>query len=241
VTIICHGRSSSTAIKNAIRVAKEFAENKVNEKLEAEWTDRVVRARRESPAFGPSWDSFWNRDLAVGWESRLPSWTTNDKPVATRKASEKVMNALAPVLPQLIGGSADLAESNLTYLEGQGDFQKDNRLGRNLRFGIREHAMGAVVSGIALSGPFIAFTTSPGIIPSTRFLNRVFEKRHTSPCTASRCVTAGSPRLRQAPIGYPQWAGSRVPSPEETLGSLSKGGGTAAPMTRMASKRPDSQ
>jgi transketolase len=126
-------------------------------KLEAEWNAELQKAKAASPDLAREWDAFWSGALPANWEAQLPKWSAQDKSVATRKASERVINALAPMLPQMIGGSADLAESNLTYMEGLGDFQRDNRAGRNLRFGIREHAMGAILNGIALSGPFVPF------------------------------------------------------------------------------------
>jgi transketolase len=121
------------------------------------WENNLANAQSESPEFRRQWDDFWNRKLPQDWERKLPVWSPKDKPTATRKASELVINALAPVMPWLIGGSADLAASNLTYMAGQGDFQKGNALGRNLHFGIREHSMGAVLNGIALTAPFTAF------------------------------------------------------------------------------------
>jgi transketolase len=102
------------------------------------------------------------RDLPVGWEKALPSWDTDEKPIATRKASGDVLNALAPVLPELWGGSADLAESNNTTMEGEVSFGPESTstkmfpatpYGRTLHFGVREHAMGAILNGIALHGP----------------------------------------------------------------------------------------
>ena len=100
--------------------------------------------------------------LPAGWEKALPSWDPDPKGVSTRKASGAVLNALADVLPELWGGSADLAESNNTTMEGQPSFGPKStatRLwaaepyGRTLHFGVREHAMGAILSGIALHGP----------------------------------------------------------------------------------------
>jgi transketolase len=126
-------------------------------KLEADWNLILENARKLTTGFASMWDSFWMRELPADWQARLPKWNAQDKPIATRKASERVMQSLTPMLHGMIGGSADLAESNLTYLEGCGDFQRGNRGGRNLRFGIREHAMGAILNGIALSGPFVPF------------------------------------------------------------------------------------
>jgi len=100
--------------------------------------------------------------LPAGWEKALPSWDPDPKGVSTRKASGAVLNALADVLPELWGGSADLAESNNTTMEGQPSFGPKStatRLwaaepyGRTLHFGVREHAMGSILSGIALHGP----------------------------------------------------------------------------------------
>ncbi len=108
-----------------------------------------------------------NKDLASefealskkpsGYKGSLPKFPQdNDEKVASRSVSGKVLNALAPVLPGLMGGSADLAPSNNTELKGFGDFQK-NENGRNMHFGVREHAMGAILNGMALSGRFIPY------------------------------------------------------------------------------------
>ncbi|HET6153646.1 MAG TPA: transketolase [Marmoricola sp.] len=102
-----------------------------------------------------------NRELADGWDSELPSYPADEKGVATRKASGQVINALGKKLPELWGGSADLAESNNTTLEGEPSFTPDewqttywsgNPYGRVLHFGIREHAMGSIMNGITLHG-----------------------------------------------------------------------------------------
>jgi transketolase len=107
-------------------------------------------------------DRVLGRDLPVGWEKALPHWDPDPKGVATRKASGAVLNALADVLPELWGGSADLAESNNTTMEGADSFGPEststkmwsaNPYGRTLHFGVREHAMGAILNGIALHGP----------------------------------------------------------------------------------------
>jgi transketolase len=126
-------------------------------KLHDEWHSKLEQARNASADFRKQWDLFWSGKLPEGWSKALPAWTADDKPIATRKASEMIINSLAPVLPSMIGGSADLFESNLTYMKDQGDFEKDNRSGRNLRFGVREHAMGAILNGIAYTAPFISY------------------------------------------------------------------------------------
>ncbi|BCJ63212.1 transketolase [Polymorphospora rubra] len=101
------------------------------------------------------------RTLPAGWTDALPSWPADAKPIATRAASGQVLNALAPVLPELWGGSADLAESNNTTMKGEPSFVPaehatrefpGNPYGRTLHFGIREHAMGAILNGITLHG-----------------------------------------------------------------------------------------
>ncbi|BAZ70300.1 MAG: transketolase [Pelatocladus maniniholoensis HA4357-MV3] len=90
--------------------------------------------------------------LPEGWEKALPTYEPGSKAIATRKTSEMTLNALAPVLPEMIGGSADLTHSNLTELKGAGNFQKGQYQNRNLRFGVREHGMGSICNGIALHG-----------------------------------------------------------------------------------------
>ncbi|MBN1178597.1 MAG: transketolase [Anaerolineae bacterium] len=96
-------------------------------------------------------------DLPAGWDERLPTFAPGDGPMATRKASGKVLNAIAPALPMLFGGSADLAPSNNTWLNGCDAFQKETPTGRNVHFGVREHAMGAILNGMALHGGLIPF------------------------------------------------------------------------------------
>ncbi|MBW3561319.1 MAG: transketolase [Actinobacteria bacterium] len=93
-------------------------------------------------------------ELPDGWRQATP---TLDGDMATRKASGKALDAYSAVLPELFGGSADLAGSNVSEIEGSGVFGPVNRLGRNLRFGVREHAMGSVCNGIALHGGFIPY------------------------------------------------------------------------------------
>ncbi|MFC0435945.1 transketolase [Kutzneria buriramensis] len=107
-------------------------------------------------------DRLTARELPTGWAEKLPTWTPDPKGVSTRKASSEVLSALGEVLPELWGGSADLAESNLTTIKGADSFGptsistkewKANPYGRTLHFGIREHAMGMILNGIALHGP----------------------------------------------------------------------------------------
>ena len=94
-----------------------------------------------------------HRQLPDGWDKDLPTFPADAKGMATRESSGKVLNAVAKNVPWLIGGSADLAPSTKTRLtfDGAGDFEAGNYGGRNLHFGIREHAMGAILNGMALS------------------------------------------------------------------------------------------
>ena len=91
-------------------------------------------------------------ELPDGWQESLPIFPAGEKPVATRNASGKIVNALAPVITNLVGGSADLAPSNKTVMENLPDQSAQEPGGRNLRFGVREHAMGAICNGLALHG-----------------------------------------------------------------------------------------
>lgn len=126
----------------------------------AEWDKGYAEWRLANPERAKEFDRISHRELPAGWATALPEFETGSS-MATRKASGEVLGALAPVLPELWGGSADLAESNLTTMKGEPSFipeeyqTKDfpgNRYGRTLHFGIREHAMGAILNGIALHG-----------------------------------------------------------------------------------------
>ena len=126
--------------------------------LHAEWQQRFEAWRASDESRARELDRMLARRPPAGWAERLPTFEPG-KAVATRKASGTVLNAIAPVLPELWGGSADLHESNNTFLHGEPSFAhpdagaKDSDLyGRNLHFGVREHVMGAALSGIALHG-----------------------------------------------------------------------------------------
>jgi transketolase len=126
------------------------------ERLEAEWNALVERYGREHEELGRAWRVTMSGELPEGWESHLPSFD-GAKPMATRAASGEVINALAPHLPMLFGGSADLGVSNNTDIKDGGSFQPDNYAGRIIHFGVREHAMGSTMTGIALNGGLIPF------------------------------------------------------------------------------------
>jgi transketolase len=116
------------------------------------WRAERARFSVENPALGDELERRLRGELPAHWEAALPSFALDEK-LATRAASGRVLNALASALPELVGGSADLAGSNNTSVKGGGDFQAGSD-GRNLYFGVREHAMGAVLNGMALSGMF---------------------------------------------------------------------------------------
>jgi transketolase len=107
--------------------------------------------------WGQSYRGGWLVNSPEGWDADLPSFPADAKGMATRASSGKVLNALALKLPELIGGSADLTPSNNTLFDQAGDFQKDNPTGRYLRFGVREHAMGAALNGLNVYGGVIAY------------------------------------------------------------------------------------
>ena len=101
--------------------------------------------------------NFTQEKLPSGWSDKLPTYSPDDGPVATRNAGKKAMNAIAPHLPLLVGGAADLVESTKTEVEDSGSFEPGNYGGRNIHFGIREHVMGAITNGIALTEGLIAY------------------------------------------------------------------------------------
>jgi transketolase len=117
------------------------------------WMAKFELYRKQYPELADQGYRMLRRELPEGWERGLPAFTADAKPVATRDASGQVLNALAKNVPWLLGGSADLSPSCKTRLtfEGAGDFGAENPAGRNLHFGIREHAMGAILNGLSLS------------------------------------------------------------------------------------------
>jgi len=159
--------------------------------------DEALREFRKAIERGAEWEAGWRRrldayraahrdlaaqlaqalagDLPGGWETHLPAFAATDGPMATREASGKILNALAGVIPNLVGGSADLDPSTYTALKGEGDFESPagasggglrpqgtaggvwGFAGRNIHFGVREHAMGATLTGMALHGGIVPF------------------------------------------------------------------------------------
>ncbi|MFO1475576.1 MAG: transketolase [Verrucomicrobiota bacterium] len=117
------------------------------------WNDLFAAYESKFPALATEIRQMQRRELPQGWDRNLPVFPADPKGVAGREASGKTLNALAQNIPWLLGGSGDLGSSNKTLLNfpGAGSFQKETPAGRNLHFGIREHAMGAIVNGLALS------------------------------------------------------------------------------------------
>jgi len=142
---------------------------------EVEWAGRMARYVEDYPEPAVELKQQLTGENRPGWEASLPSFTASQKGMATRKASEEVMQVLARVVPGLMGGSADLNNSTFTWLKGMGDFQppgtSDGKVqgavgggweysGRNIHFGVREHAMGAIAVGMAAHGGLIPYTAT---------------------------------------------------------------------------------
>jgi transketolase len=117
------------------------------------WTSLFAKYKAQYPDLANEIDQMQRRELPEGWDRNLPVFAVDPKGIAGRDASSKVLNVLAQNIPWFLGGSCDLGPSNKTLLTfaGAGDFQPDNYGGKNLHFGIREHAMGAIVNGLSLS------------------------------------------------------------------------------------------
>jgi len=118
-----------------------------------EWTKLLGEYRKANPGLAAEVDQMQRRELPVGWDRNLPVFPTDPKGIAGRDASGKVLNVLAQNIPWFLGGSADLGPSNRTLLTypGAGDFEANTPTGKNLHFGIREHAMAAIVNGMSLT------------------------------------------------------------------------------------------
>jgi transketolase len=124
--------------------------------LESDWQRRFDAYRAEFPEQAAQLELIDAGGMPEGWDADVPRFDPADKPIATRKASEQAIQWAAKAVPNLVGGSADLAPSTNTDIDGGGDVEKGSYGGRNLRFGVREHGMGAVVNGLGLHG-FRAF------------------------------------------------------------------------------------
>jgi transketolase len=145
--------------EEALSHAREVAER--GKALHAQWNEQFAAWEKSNEERASLFARMATHSLPAGWTDALPEFPADPKGIATRKASGEVLTALAPVLPELWGGSADLAESNLTTMKGEPSFLPANRqtemwqggpYGRTLHFGIREHGMGSILNGIAVHG-----------------------------------------------------------------------------------------
>jgi transketolase len=151
---------------------KALSRGKKSEKL---WQETLLVCQQKDPAFTAEFFRAISGELPEDWETALAEFPSGSKDVATRKASETVMQAIAAKIPELAGGSADLNPSTFTWLKGLGDFQSPatsstglhgmvggpwSYEGRNIHFGVREHAMGSIAVGLALHGGFIPYTAT---------------------------------------------------------------------------------
>jgi transketolase len=132
---------------------------------QTEWASRFKAYVQQYPGLAEEFQRVIDRRLPNDWDADLPAFRAADGPMATRVASGKVIEALGPRLPEIMGGSADLGPSTHTNIDGAGNFEPENWAGRNMHFGIRENAMGAILNGMALhrglipyGGTFFVFT-----------------------------------------------------------------------------------
>ncbi len=126
-------------------------------KLETEWQEMLSAYRKGFPSEAESFERQFRGELPSDWDADIPLFKPEDAAIATRVASGKVLNAIAKRVPNILGGSADLAPSTKTLISGSPDQAFESSGGRNIHFGIREHAMGAMVNGMALHGGVIPY------------------------------------------------------------------------------------
>ncbi|WP_163871063.1 transketolase [Myxococcus eversor] len=120
-------------------------------KLREEWDARFVEYQKQFPELADELTRMQRREAPKGWDSELPTFPTDAKGMATRESSGKVLNAVAKNYPWMVGGSADLNPSTKTYINGSESMKPGDLSGRNIHFGVREHAMGSIVNGLCLS------------------------------------------------------------------------------------------
>ncbi|MGB5423116.1 MAG: transketolase [Desulfobacterales bacterium] len=125
--------------------------------LDRSWQEAFTVYQKAHPELAARWRQWMSGDLPEAWERDLPVFQADTKGVATRVASGKILNAIAARMTNLMGGSADLAPSTKTLIDNEDDFQPPGFEGRNMRFGVREHAMGAILNGMALHGGLIPY------------------------------------------------------------------------------------
>ncbi|BCN32986.1 transketolase [Anaeromicropila herbilytica] len=167
------GADNVTALKenlgwpkqDAFYVPEEVYDNyktiaKSNAKVEEEWNAMFAEYAKAYPEMKELWDTYYDENAAKKLIDDEEFWAFADKPEATRNLSHMVINRIKDILPNFIGGSADLAPSTKTYMNGEGDFSKNDYSGRNLHFGVRELAMAAIGNGMALHGGLRAYVST---------------------------------------------------------------------------------
>jgi transketolase len=125
--------------------------------LEDQWLAKLQTYKQIYPELTEEWQRWISAELPENWQEEIPIFPADPKGLATRVSSGNVLNAAASKFTNLVGGSADLAPSNKTLIDGQADYQANQYEGRNLRFGVREHAMGSILNGMALHGGLIPY------------------------------------------------------------------------------------
>jgi len=139
-------------------VADHFKEiHNKGKATQQEWEDLFEIYQNKYPKESAEFNRRLKGTLPEAWKANLPTFEPNEKGVASRSSSGTVLNAISELIPELIGGSADLAPSNKTWIKNSKAFQSDNHKGRNIHFGVRENAMGSIINGIAYHGGFIPF------------------------------------------------------------------------------------
>ena len=129
-------------------------------KLEADWNEKFAAYEQAYPELAAELKRLLSGELPAGWEEKLPVFKPDNKGTPTRSASNKVINALASVIPEMMGGSADLTTSNSTLIENTKGFQVDHYDGRYIYFGVREHAMGTIMNGLAVHKGVVPFAAT---------------------------------------------------------------------------------
>jgi transketolase len=132
----------------------------IGEDREKSWDSQFEKYEEQHPELAAEFVRRMKGDLVPNWDDDLPVFPADDKGMATRAASGKVINAIAKILPEMIGGSADLTPSNKTWIDGSPSFQADTPEGRNLHYGVREHAMAAAVNGMVAHGGIIPYSAT---------------------------------------------------------------------------------
>ncbi len=132
----------------------------IGEDREKSWNSQFEEYEEKHPELASEFSRRIKGELVPNWDEDLPVFPADDKGMATRAASGKVINAIAKILPEMIGGSADLTPSNKTWIDGSPSFQADTPEGRNLHYGVREHAMAAAVNGMVAHGGIIPYSAT---------------------------------------------------------------------------------